>query len=135
MLSHYPFSILNKIFLPIGRKLRKNENHIPWLYMLRKVNLASLLVAFYKQSCLNQTTQKHQRNQMAPLGLPHTTSAAVHQQLRTSVQKLPDFIKVFTHTHILIISLSYVDKQEKRAFQKHCLGNSHETQCIAAVPW
>lgn len=79
MLSHCPFSILNKIFLPIGRKWRKNESHIPWLYILRKVNLASLLIVFYKQSCLNQTTKKHQRNHKAPLGLPHTTSAAVRQ--------------------------------------------------------
>lgn len=79
MLSHYPFNVLNKIFIPIGRKPRKNENRIPWLYMLRKGNLASLLIVFYKQSCLNQTIKKHQRNQKAPLGLSHTTSAAVHQ--------------------------------------------------------
>lgn len=57
ILSHYPFSILNKIFLPIGRKLRKNESHIPCLYMLWKVNLASLLIVFYKQSCLHRTTK------------------------------------------------------------------------------
>lgn len=67
--------------------------------MLRKVNLASLLIVFYKQSCLNQTTKTHQRTYMAFLGVPHTTSAADPQQLRTFVQKLLDLTKAFTHTN------------------------------------
>jgi len=43
---------------------------------LRNVNLASLLIVSYKQSCLNRTTNKSQRTQKAPPGLPHATSAA-----------------------------------------------------------
>lgn len=78
-LSHYPFSILNKIFLSIGRKIKQKwKLYSTVMYVEEgKFSLTSDYALLGKLS--KSTTKKHQRTHKAPLWLSHTTSAADHQ--------------------------------------------------------
>lgn len=129
MLSLHLFSTPNKVLLSIGRKLRKKGTHSPWLYVSNKLNLASLLIMSYKQSCLNQTTKKKsEKSEDSSRTTTHyfSSSSAAAENICTKT--------FLIYESFLTTSLAYVDKQGKHALQNHCQCNLHETEHTAAVP-